>query len=420
MESAAVGDALSAWVAQLDSADPGYEHCSDEALGTLPGTSASIPNCRKTARRRGSCSARAFAVRIAGRWADRLGDPLALEKAVADPHPRVRLEAVVALSYVADPQAVAVALRALDQPADRFTIAALTQASHALKPIWWPALTSGALRFADPRHLAFALEKTSGKEAAATLRELLADPAIDPGVETTLLGILASVGNADDLAAVLARSAENPDAMEALAEAAALRDLVPAGEFGKPLAAILASGGDRERAAALRLAAWWRAESLADRAAALATDRGEASAVRAAAAAALGHLRGKAAVYAALEPLCADPDALVRSAALAYALCAIDLLRAAELAGEALRSAPDEAAAAFCSTPLLGRQGGLDALAASSARRPSIPLPPPASARSSARRLHSAALEKALGGMAVRGRYRDSGIQRGAGPVADQ
>ncbi|HYE99663.1 MAG TPA: PVC-type heme-binding CxxCH protein, partial [Planctomycetota bacterium] len=64
---------------------------------------------------------RAYAARVVGRWQDRLQDPLALlEKAVEDDHPRVRLEAVVAASYVPSARAAELVARAADRPMDVF------------------------------------------------------------------------------------------------------------------------------------------------------------------------------------------------------------------------------------------------------------------------------------------------------------
>ena len=51
--------------------------------------------------------ARAAATRVLCYWRDRVEEPLALlQKQVADEHPRVRLEAVRALSFFAGPDAV--------------------------------------------------------------------------------------------------------------------------------------------------------------------------------------------------------------------------------------------------------------------------------------------------------------------------
>jgi mono/diheme cytochrome c family protein len=65
-----------------------------------------------------------------------------LASAVRDEHPRVRLEAVVACAQVLKPQAVEVAVQALDKPTDRFIDYALKQVVKSLKPQFVPVLAS--------------------------------------------------------------------------------------------------------------------------------------------------------------------------------------------------------------------------------------------------------------------------------------
>jgi mono/diheme cytochrome c family protein len=79
--------------------------------------------------------ARAAAVRVLGLWRDRLADPLGrLGKAVRDEHPRVRLEAVVALSHVGGQTSLRTALGAVEQPSDKFLDYALKQTVRHLAP----------------------------------------------------------------------------------------------------------------------------------------------------------------------------------------------------------------------------------------------------------------------------------------------
>ena len=80
---------------------------------------------------------RAYAARAVGGWAEQLPEaPNWLRKAVADSHPRVRLEAVVACSYLPSPDSVSIATLALELPMDRFLDYALRQSVRALQPIW--------------------------------------------------------------------------------------------------------------------------------------------------------------------------------------------------------------------------------------------------------------------------------------------
>lgn len=63
-----------------------------------------------------------------------------LTQAVRDDNPRVRLEAVVACAHVTKPEAVEVAVQALDKPTDRFIDYALKQVVKSLKPQYVPVL----------------------------------------------------------------------------------------------------------------------------------------------------------------------------------------------------------------------------------------------------------------------------------------
>jgi mono/diheme cytochrome c family protein/glucose/arabinose dehydrogenase len=78
---------------------------------------------------------RAYAARVAGEWAIRLPDAQArLAKAIADTHPRVRLEAIVALSHVGGGESLRTALGAVGQPTDKFLDYALRQTVRHLAP----------------------------------------------------------------------------------------------------------------------------------------------------------------------------------------------------------------------------------------------------------------------------------------------
>ena len=86
---------------------------------------------------------RAYATRVAGAWTGVLPDVLSLlEKSIHDPHPRVRLESVVACARIPRPEAASLAVQALDHPADKFITYALRQTIRALQPHWQPVLAN--------------------------------------------------------------------------------------------------------------------------------------------------------------------------------------------------------------------------------------------------------------------------------------
>ena len=93
---------------------------------------------------------RAYATRMLGMWSNSdyftksvSSTPNAayfLAERATDPDARVRLEAIVASTYLVSPEAVEIPGLASTQPRDRFIDYALTQSIRALKPQWQPVI----------------------------------------------------------------------------------------------------------------------------------------------------------------------------------------------------------------------------------------------------------------------------------------
>ena len=106
-----------------------------EAMGVLQSHSAVRPALLDHLQASADLRVRAYAARVVGAWADRLPDAQArLVKAIADPQPRVRLEAIVALSHVGGQDSLRTALAALDNPTDKFLDYALKETVRHLQP----------------------------------------------------------------------------------------------------------------------------------------------------------------------------------------------------------------------------------------------------------------------------------------------
>jgi glucose/arabinose dehydrogenase/mono/diheme cytochrome c family protein len=89
---------------------------------------------------------RAYATRALGPWAPSLADGnRLLRQSARDPHPRVRVEALVACSQGVDAVAMEIALAVRAQPRDRFVDYTVKQTAQALKRYWQPALAAGSL-----------------------------------------------------------------------------------------------------------------------------------------------------------------------------------------------------------------------------------------------------------------------------------
>jgi mono/diheme cytochrome c family protein/glucose/arabinose dehydrogenase len=119
--AADVVTAVKAWAAKLDRSDPNYEHHLCEALWATwaqnrpdAGLIEQLLNAKRH-------EARAAAVNVVRFAHLRLPSATALlQRAAQDAHPRVRLEAIVAASWVDRPEAAKVVFEAMKQPLDHW------------------------------------------------------------------------------------------------------------------------------------------------------------------------------------------------------------------------------------------------------------------------------------------------------------
>ena len=133
-DSKEVVAAVQAWIGRLDSKDPQYEHQMMEALWVHQWHNVVNEQLLTRMLKSSEPWARAAATRVLCYWRDRVANPLALLKVLAnDPHPGVRLEAVRAASFFQTPDAAKVALESLNQPQDRFLKYTLDQTMNTLK-----------------------------------------------------------------------------------------------------------------------------------------------------------------------------------------------------------------------------------------------------------------------------------------------
>jgi glucose/arabinose dehydrogenase len=102
------------WLAGLNKSDPEIEHHKLEALWLHQAHSAVNEPLLKEVLRSPDYRARAAATRVLGYWRDRVEKPIELLRTqVADEHPRVRLEAVRALSFFHTQEAIDAAVEVL-------------------------------------------------------------------------------------------------------------------------------------------------------------------------------------------------------------------------------------------------------------------------------------------------------------------
>ena len=120
---------------RLDPKDPSYEHHLMEVLWVHQWHNRVDEKLLTRMLKSGDPWARAAAARVLCYWRDRIANPLALLKGLAnDPHPAVRLEAVRATSFFQTTEAAKIALESLNHPQDRFLEYTLDQAMNTLQP----------------------------------------------------------------------------------------------------------------------------------------------------------------------------------------------------------------------------------------------------------------------------------------------
>ncbi|CAG5012933.1 hypothetical protein DYBT9275_05286 [Dyadobacter sp. CECT 9275] len=210
-----VKTAMSNWVAKLHPGDPGYEHHIMEAIGVYESHEIVNEKLLKILAAGSDPGARSYAAHAAGRWADRLPDPLQmLIPLINDTDPGVRLEALVAVANMRTPLAIVTAAQVLDHPVDKFIKYALEKAIHALEPYWSPALQTGNITFNKPSHLAYmvAVSPPDGY-TAAQFRSLAQTENISADTKRSLLLNLARKGTPEDITFVINHPFSESDAL---------------------------------------------------------------------------------------------------------------------------------------------------------------------------------------------------------------
>ncbi|MBD2702067.1 dehydrogenase [Spirosoma sp. BT702] len=264
---------LEQWVSKLDTKDADNEHLLLEALWTYQTLDVVNEPLLLKLLKAEKPDARAAAVRAFRLWHGKIKDePTLLSKAVADVHPRVRLEAVIALRNVASPEAAKTALSALDQPMDEFLDFALWQTIRELEPQWANRLKTDPNFLGDSRKTAFALKSLSNAEAATQLTQLYQKGQIPDEYQKDALASIAKYGKPAELTTLFdmtvqgygARDKNTAARLSALADAARQRNVKPTNDLNR-IANFITSDDEAVATSAIQLAGLWRLESLNDK-----------------------------------------------------------------------------------------------------------------------------------------------------------
>jgi glucose/arabinose dehydrogenase/azurin len=171
---------LGSWLEARRPDDAEHEHHLLEALWVYQGFDRVEPVLLARLLGARDHRARAAATRVLRHWADRLEDPLSLlRERVDDGHPLVRLEAVVALSFLPSAAAAGVALEARRHPTDYYLDYGLEATVTALEPYWKPALLAGEpIASGNPEGLLYLLDRLGPDEIARVARTEAVDRAL--------------------------------------------------------------------------------------------------------------------------------------------------------------------------------------------------------------------------------------------------
>jgi putative heme-binding domain-containing protein len=382
MDHVQVATALVKWASAIDRSTPAGEFNLLQGLWTAQTINAIDTDTLAKLLQAKDPGVRAAAVRVAGAWMPNLfpathpgvgiGDPFeAFERLVNDPHPRVRLEAVLALAKIKDPRAMNLALQVLNHPMDQFLDYALYLTANDLEPVWLPKFLSGELTFDhNPKKIEFALKAIRNPAAIKPVVEQFKSGNLPVDARRDYAELLGSLGGPDQITLLFNTAiASDTDKslrlaiLNALDRAARLRNIKPKADSAalKPLLA--PESDEPTRIAALHLAGALKAAELHDTILAIASSTDHPAQIPAALDA-LADLGGAQAIKD-LRTIGADdkrPDVQLQAAA---ALAALDINAAATIAARGLSNGPD---ANLNLTPIysafLKRKTGPDALGA--------------------------------------------------------
>ncbi|MEN3940123.1 PVC-type heme-binding CxxCH protein [Prosthecobacter sp. SYSU 5D2] len=321
---------------------------------------------------------KAYKTHSLGNWADTVPDVLAkLERQVGDESALVRLEAIVACAKVQKPEAIKVALMALDKPMDSFLDRALWLAVHATALQWKPLLKGddGGAAFLGSlpaAHLAYLMEKDGSAELLSVARGMMEKAeSLSPELRLALNKVLVTRGGPEDRLRALQMGLTDPAVLSDLAAVAGQRRLAAPEGAEAILETLLKTGGEEARVAASKLAGAWKLQGLASALRERGLDAQAALPLRQAAIESLGKLGESSDTFVALLEKKEEPWP-VRIAALTALVATKAPLGGVKAAGM-LDQVKEEKTMQAWLNPLLSRAAAVQAFAATLEKKPCMP-----------------------------------------------
>ncbi|HWL09695.1 MAG TPA: PVC-type heme-binding CxxCH protein [Planctomicrobium sp.] len=258
-----VATALTNWVQKLDPQDPLFEQRRLEAMWAGQAIGKLSPDLLNAILSSPDHRARAAGVRALSQATQETFGLTAevpvipvLEKAVADEHPQVRLEAVNALRAVGTVQATELALRALDQEVDQYLDYALYLTVRATQSQWLPLYEAGKTEMnGNFSKTFFAFKAIDSAAALGPFLKLLDSDQVPADKRDDLLNLIGKFAGKPELKILFDRAMSKPEErtviLNALVSAAQRKAVAPEGDLS-------ALGQLLNETAGLRLIGLWK------------------------------------------------------------------------------------------------------------------------------------------------------------------
>ncbi|QDU17192.1 Trehalose utilization [Gimesia maris] len=372
--------ALDEWLLTLVPQEPNYDHHRLEALWCYQTIGVVNEELLREVLQAKDARARAAGMRVLRYWYPEIKNPLELvEAAIHDPHPRVRLEAILTAGYIPEPRSVTIAVKAIDAPMDRYLEHALKLTIDGLQSHWVEPQRQGKDTFEKPAHKNYALANLLSNESIEVIIDLLNAGSIDAELLQGPAQTVAERANANQLEPLVLSLVEvtreyktqggkgiSPEALSillnALDRAARERGVIPNGNIGSMLSRSAVVPGLPVQKSVARLIGSWKLTREGKR---LQREINAAETdfeVKQLAAESLGML-GDAASLNYLKSIAESKKSMNQQLLGVYGLAAHDLKQAAKLLPAILKEDPKEEDPAWILTAFTRRKGGGEILA---------------------------------------------------------
>jgi len=372
--------ALDSWVATLSPQDALVDHHRLEALWCYQTIGVINETLLRAVLKAKDARARAAGLRVLRYWFSQIKNPLELlETAIHDPHPRVRLEAILTAGYIPDPRSVTIAVKAIDAPMDRYLEHSLKLTIDGLQSHWVIPNQQGKVAFEKVEHKNYALANLLSNDSIDVIIDLLNAGSIDAELLEGPAQVVAEKANANQLEPLVLSLLEvtreyktqggkgiSPEALsillDALDRAARERGVVPKGNLGTMLSRSAVVPGLPVQKSVARLIGSWKLTREGRRLQREINSADTDPEVKQLAAESLG-LLGDAGSLKFLNALANSKKPINQRLLGVYGLAAHDLKQAAALTSGILSQDPGEEDPAWFLTAFTKRKGGTEILA---------------------------------------------------------